>query len=298
MQGFDYKLLAALNAVIEQQSFELAAEKLCISQPAVSLRLKSLEEKLGQPVVIRGQPLTVTPAGEKLLSHYKMVQQLESDLLPSLSSDTPSKPIKISLAVNADSIATWFIDAMSPILKNNLVEMNLLIASGEHTLDKLRSGQAIGGVTNVEQPLPGYRSFKLGKMNYILVASREFKNRYFSMGVNKASLKMAPGITYDQKDNMHLHFIGKHFKLDSSEYYCHRVSSSEAFVDLAKRGLAYCLIPQLQIENELANGDLINICPQQQLIETLYWHSWVLVKGINKQISQEIVRYARQVLQN
>ncbi|HEY7865595.1 MAG TPA: LysR family transcriptional regulator ArgP [Psychromonas sp.] len=296
--NIDYKLLSALNAVVELQSFELAAAKLCVSQPAISLRLKNLEEKLGQPVVIRGQPITATAIGEKLLSHYKMVQQLENDLMANLFPTIQSQPVKIYLAVNADSIATWFFDALAEILKSNLIEMNLLITNGSESLDKLRSGQAVGAVMNIESPLPGYRSFKLGEMNYILVASKNFKEQYFNQGVNKAALKMAPGISYDHKDNMHLHFISKHFNLDPSQYYCHKISSSEAFVDLAKRGLAYCLIPQLQIEKELAKGELINLCPELRVSENLYWHSWVLVKGLNKQISQEIVAYGRQVLQN
>lgn len=296
MINLDYKLLSAFSAVIEQQSFELAANKMFISQPAISQRIKTLEENLGQPVLIRSHPITMTPVGEKLLSHYKMVHQLESDLMPNILANAPGKPIKISLAVNADSIATWFLDAISPILKNHLVELNLLIASGTDTTDKLRSGEAIAGLTNVSTPLPGYKTEKLGTMNYILVASKEFQCRYFSKGVTKTSLKMAPSITYDHKDNMHDKFISKHFDVKANEYYSHRVSSSEAFVDLTKRGLAYCLIPELQIKDELESGELINIYPQAPLIEPLYWHSWVMVKGINKKISQEIVHYGQSIL--
>lgn len=296
MINLDYKLLSAFNAVIEQQSFELAAKKMFISQPAISQRIKTLEENLGQPVLIRSHPITVTPVGEKLLSHYKMVHQLESDLMPNILANAPGKPIKISLAVNADSIATWFLDAISPILKTHLVELNLLIASGTDTIGKLRSGEAIAGLTSVANPLPGYKTERLGTMNYILVASKEFQYRYFNKGVTKSSLKMAPSITYDHKDNMHDQFISKHFDVNANEYYSHRVSSSEAFVDLAKRGLAYCLIPELQIKDELESGELINIYPQAGLIEPLYWHSWVLVKGINKKISQEIVRYGQDIL--
>jgi hypothetical protein len=48
---------------------------------------------------------------------------------------------------------------------------------------------------------------------------------------------------------------------------------------VTKQGVAYCLLPKLQIANKLANGELINISPEHELIETLYWHSWVLVKG-------------------
>ncbi|KGJ89066.1 ArgP/LysG family DNA-binding transcriptional regulator [Colwellia psychrerythraea] len=296
MANFDYKLLAALADVIELQSFELAAQKLFISQSAISQRIKALEEHIGQPVLIRNQPIIATAAGEKLLSHYKKIKQLEHELVPILFPDKPIKPMKVSLAINADSIATWFIDAITPVLKNHLVELNLIIEHEERTLDKLRSGQAIGAVSVIEQPLKGYRSFKLGEMEYCLVASKTFAQKYFPDGVNQSSLKMAPAISYDHKDDMHVRYIAKHFNLAASEYYCHSVRSSEAFVALVKQSVAYCLLPKLQIEQELNSGQLINLCPDQELVETLYWHSWVLVKGVNKQISEQIVSFGRKKL--
>ena len=107
---------------------------------------------------------------------------------------------------------------------------------------------------------------------------------------------MAPAISYDHKDDMHVRFIAKHFALAASEYYCHSVRSSEAFVELAKQGVAYCLLPKLQIAKELASGELINILPEQELIEVLYWHSWILVKGVNKKISQQVVSVGQKKL--
>ncbi len=296
MANFDYKLLAALGEVIELQSFELAAQKLFISQSAISQRIKALEEQVGQPVLIRNQPIVATPAGEQLLSHFKKVKQLEHELLPLLSPDKPIKPMKVSLAVNADSIATWFIDAITPVLKDHLVELNLIIEHEERTLDKLRSGEAIGAVSVIEKPLKGYRSFNLGQMEYCLVANEGFAQKYFPNGVTQASLKMAPAISYDHKDDMHYRYIAKHFSLAASEYYCHSVRSSEAFVALVKQGVAYCLLPKLQIEQELMTGKLLNLCPDNELVETLYWHSWVLVKGVNKNISEKIISIGRDKL--
>jgi len=296
MSGLDYKLLTALAAIIETQSFELAAKRLFISQSAISQRIKLLEENIGHPMLIRSQPIELTAVGEQLLSHFRKVQQLENELLPELLPDKPTKAMKISIAVNADSIATWFIKAVTPVLKEHLVELNLLVEHEKRTLDKLRSGEAIGAVSVIEKPLKGYRSFELGKMHYFLVASKSFQQKYFNKGVTKASLKMAPGISYDHKDDMHVHFIAKHFDLAASEYYCHSVRSAEAFVELSKQGVAYALLPELQIKNELATGELVKLCPEKQLVETLYWHSWVLVKGINKKISQEIIRVGQELL--
>jgi LysR family transcriptional regulator, chromosome initiation inhibitor len=296
MAEFDYKLLAALANIIEYQSFELAANKLHISQSAISQRIKNLEEAIGQPVLIRHQPIELTEAGKHLVAHYKKVQQLENELSPSLSSHSPKQPLKVSLAVNADSIATWFLHTITPVLKKYHVELNLIIEHEERTLEKLKTGEAIGAVSVIEQPLKGYRAFQLGDMEYCLVANQQFKNKYFKYGVTNQSLKMAPAISYDHKDDMHKRFIAKHFNLAANEYYCHRVRSSEAFVALAKQGVAYCLLPKLQIKDELNAGELINISPETQLIETLYWHSWVLVKGVNKEISQKIVEIGQNAL--
>ncbi len=293
---FDYKLLAALNAVLTQQSFELAAKVLFVTQSAISQRIKLLEENLGQPVIVRSQPIVATVAGARLLAHYKMVRQLENDLLPELLPDAPKKPIKFSLAVNADSIATWFLGAITPVLKNDLVELDLIITNESKTIDKLRSGEALGAVSNQQKALPGYQSFYLGRMDFILVAAPEFKQRYFANGLNKESLRLAPGISFDPDDDMHVNFIEQHFKLAARDYYCHSVRSSQAFVELAKQGAAYCLVPQLQVQQELLDGSLINLCQDKVLKQPLYWHSWVLVKGINKQISKEIVSYARTQL--
>ncbi|MDP2561146.1 LysR family transcriptional regulator ArgP [Psychrobium sp. 1_MG-2023] len=293
---FDYKLLEALSTVIEQQSFELAARKLFISQSAVSQRIKLLEETVTQPVLIRSQPLMATPIGEHLLTHYKMVRQLEDDLLPELLPEAPRKPIKVSLAVNADSIATWFIEAITPILKSHLVELDLIIKNESKTIEKLRSGEAVGAVSNQQKSLPGYQSFYLGDMRFILVASPEFVARYFPKGIKPSSLKLAPGISYDTVDDMHVKFIEQHFKIEAKDYFCHSVRSSEAFVALAKQGAAYCLVPELQVKAELEQGLLVNLCPDKVLTQSLYWHSWVLVKGINKQISKEIVRYGQMLL--
>lgn len=296
MSFFDYKLLTALSSIIEMQSFELAANKLFISQSAISQRIKLLEENIGHPILIRSQPIELTAIGEQLLTHFKKVQQLENELLPELLPDKPTKPMKISLALNADSMATWFLKAVTPVLKEHLVELNLLIAHEKHTLEKLRTGEATGAVSVIKKPLKGYRSFELGNMNYCLVCSKSFQQKYFKAGVTKDSLTMAPAISYDLKDDTHNHFISKHFGLASSEYYCHSVRSSEAFVELTKQGVAYCLLPELQIKAELASGELVKLCPDKQLIQTLYWHSWILVKGINKEISQEITRAGKLLL--
>ena len=97
MNQLDYKLLHALSVIIKQQSFEKAADELCITQPAVSQRIKQLEQLVAQPVLIRSHPIVATELGKKLLSHYQQVQQLEAELLPQILPDQPQSTLTINL---------------------------------------------------------------------------------------------------------------------------------------------------------------------------------------------------------
>lgn len=74
--------LLAFLMIVNYQSFSQAAEKLFISQPTLSNRLRSLEEKLGYPLVNRkkgGHYLTLTPEGKSFLPIARKTQQLWMD---------------------------------------------------------------------------------------------------------------------------------------------------------------------------------------------------------------------------
>ena len=73
----DYKGLEALHNVIQQQSFEQAAEKLHISQPSISQRLRHIEKQYETPLLICSHPYRPMPLGERLLAHFQKVKTLE-----------------------------------------------------------------------------------------------------------------------------------------------------------------------------------------------------------------------------
>lgn len=76
----DYAGLEALAAVVREGSFERAARKLHVTPSAVSQRIKLLEERVGQVLVLRGQPCSGTEAGRRLCLHVEQVALLENDL--------------------------------------------------------------------------------------------------------------------------------------------------------------------------------------------------------------------------
>ena len=296
MRGLDYKWIEALDAVVKQRSFERAAEQLYISQSAVSQRIKQLEKWLAQPALVRENPPRPTPAGKKLLGLYRRVRLLEHELVPDLMNEDGNRPLSISIATNADSLATWLLPALSDVMKSRQVELNLAIHGESRTIEKIKSGEVAGAISLESQAIPGCSADYLGRMDYVCVASPDFHQRYFSEGVNYTTLRKAPAVSYDQYDDLHKKFLHDHFNVPRDSVINHTVGSSEAFVRLALSGVAYCLIPRLQIIEELESGSLIDITPGFLLSYRIYWHHWQLESGVLKEISQAILSFAHEHL--
>jgi LysR family transcriptional regulator (chromosome initiation inhibitor) len=124
MKRPDYRTLQALDAVIRERGFERAAQKLCITQSAVSQRIKQLENMFGQPLLGICTPRP-TEQGQKLLALLRQVELLEDEWLG--DEQTGSTPLLLSLAVNADSLATWLLPALAPVLADSPIRLNLQV---------------------------------------------------------------------------------------------------------------------------------------------------------------------------
>ena len=103
--------METLLAIIDEGSFERAAAALGISAPAVSQRIKALEHSTGRVLVRRESPVTATEAGEVIAQAARRVALLQAETEAALDRRLASVPLNV--AINADSLATWF----SPVLR-------------------------------------------------------------------------------------------------------------------------------------------------------------------------------------
>jgi LysR family transcriptional regulator (chromosome initiation inhibitor) len=270
---FDYKLLGALAAVIEQAGFERAAQLLGLSQSAVSQRIKLLEARVGQPVLVRGTPPTPTEIGRRLLNHVQQVRLLEGDLhsqVPAL--DEGGYVQRLRIALNADSLATWWAAAVGPFCASQQVLLELLVEDQEVGLKRMRAGDVAACVCAAEKPVAGARSQLLGAMRYRALASPSFIARHFAAGVTAAGLARVPAIVFgpdDQLQHRYLHSLGV-----EGGFIHHLCPSSEGFVQLTAGGLGWGLVPELQVQSQLASGQLVELLPGRALDVPLYWHHW------------------------
>lgn len=270
---FDYKLLAALAAVVEQAGFERAAQVLGLSQSAVSQRIKLLEARVGQPVLVRATPPTATEIGRRLLNHVQQVRLLERDLqgqVPAL--DEGGLPERLRIALNADSLATWWAPAVGEFCAAQRVLLDLVVEDQEVGLKRMRAGEVAGCVCASERPLAGARSLALGAMRYRALASPGFISRHFPQGIAAQELARVPAIVFGPDDQLqHRYLAGLGVAGGFAHHLC---PSSEGFVRLTSAGFGWGLVPELQVEQALASGALQEVLPGRPLDVPLYWHHW------------------------
>ncbi len=293
MNPLDYRGLAALDAVIGEGSFEKAARLLSISQPAVSQRIRTLEQLSGAPLIVRGQPPQATEAGQRLIAHYRQVRLLEAALRP-VADDTMQLP-QISIAVNADSAATWLPAALAPLLKPAVCLLDIRLDDQDHTLSQLRQGRVFGCVTSASESVAGTSATALGVMPYVCVAAPDFAAHWFGAGFTAPGVMQAPAIVFDRKDRLHERYLLQRLGV-AERHPRHSLGSSEAFVRFIETGFAYGMVPLLQARDGLASGRLIDLTPGDGLDVPLVWHAWDIQTPLTRALTQQIVAGARDAL--
>jgi DNA-binding transcriptional LysR family regulator len=99
----DTRQLAAFCAVVERKSFSLAAERLGVTQPAVSLQIRSLEDRLGQQLLDRsGRRVEPTEAGRRLYRGAQRLLAQERQLLEDVAGEAEG-PLRGQLALGAST---------------------------------------------------------------------------------------------------------------------------------------------------------------------------------------------------
>lgn len=285
----DYSALSALAAVIREGSFERAARELHVTPSAVSQRIRLLEERVGCALVVREQPCRATQTGRRLCQHMDRVHLLEHELRDTLPALAPDESVRVRLpvAVNADSLATWFVPAVAAFAADAPVLMDLLVDDQDHTAEWLRSGAVLAAVTAHDRPVIGCNSRPLGAMRYLAAASPGFVARHFAGGVGAGSLARAPSLVFNPKDALQARWARRlcHRHVDLPR---HTLPSAHAFVAAALAGMGWALHPQILIAPELENGSLVELVPDRPLDVPLHWQharaASTLLDGLTRQI--------------
>jgi LysR family transcriptional regulator (chromosome initiation inhibitor) len=269
----DYPALAALAAVIRTGSFDAAAEALSVTPSAVSQRVKGLEERLGLPLVIRATPCRPTEAGARLAAHLDQVTLLEHDMLagdPGWAAAFGGSRPTLKIALNADSLGTWFPGAAARFAVAQPNTLSLVLDDEADTAERLRSGEVIAAVTTAGKAVAGCRTLPLGSLRYVAAATPGFRDRYFSDGVTAERLTEAPVLRFSPRDRLQLKWTEKvvgRVVVGPT----HWVPSTQGFLDFTLAGVGWSLTPERLAAPLIASGRMVGLNPGVTIDVPLFW---------------------------
>jgi LysR family transcriptional regulator (chromosome initiation inhibitor) len=290
----DPRRTQALLAVIDTGSFEQAAAELHLTASAVSQRVRALETALGTPLVVRTRPCRTTPAGQRLMQYLRRVKALEEDLRADFTGG--SDPLAVTIAVNADTLASWLLPALAGFIIEERILLDLTVDDQDHTYALLEAGLALGCVSTEAKPMRGCQAQPLGIMRYRCMAAPAFRDRWFAKGMTRAAVQQAPVVEFNRKDRLQADFLQRHYGLMPGSYASHFVPASEAFMRAIELGLGWGMLPEVQMAALQRQGTLVDIAPHRPADVRLFWHTWKVQSPRMELLSEALLKAAGRVL--
>src|SRR5690625_92938 len=295
---WDSHQLSSLAAVVRTGSFDAAAHDLHITPSAMSQRIKALENAAGQILVRRGRPSVATEAGEVLIRLAGQTTLLEQEAAAELRAGDDG-PVRVAIAVNADSLATWFLAVLGDVRARHDVVFDLRQEDESASAELLRDGSVMAAVTAEPTAVQGCTAVPIGSMRYVPMAAPQFHERHIA-GADSlaAALSEAPMLNCNRGDSLQHRYARSvaRRRVDPPQHF---VPSSEAFSEAVRMGLGWGLLPEKQLRCDAADGpDRLIRLDDRHVDVPLYWQHWRLESTILHALSEAVLAHAKATLRH
>jgi LysR family transcriptional regulator (chromosome initiation inhibitor) len=281
--------LDALVAIADTGSFEAAARALHVTPSAVSQRIRALEAAVGQVLVSRGTPCRPTAQGERLVQLGRQVRLLQDEAREELGAGAA---VDVPVAVNADSLATWFRDVLAeaadPTAGWGTTSVQLHVEDQAHSQELLRRGEVLAAVTSDATAVQGCAVEFLGALGYVPAASPGLAARFRLAGTvtgGEVDWAAMPMLMFNEKDQLQDEALARLGV--TKPPVVHRVPSSADFFEAIRLGLGWGMLPDLQAGPDLAAGQLVRL-PGEVARIPLYWQHWRLESPLVSRLTQAV----------
>lgn len=279
--------LAALVAIADHGTFEAAARHLHVTPSAVSQRMRALESAAGQVLVRRGTPCRPTPAGETLMRLARQTELLYDEARDALGEGGDHR-VELPLAVNADSLATWFRDVMGEVAGWEDGLLRLHVEDQAFSTDLLRRGEVLAAITSDPVAVQGCSVERLGSMRYRPAATPAFAERWRrGRGHDWAT---APLVVFNDKDRLQHDVLAARGLTPPP--VVHRVPTSADFHEAVRLGLGWGMIPDPQLDPDVEAGRLVPLAGGGRVDVPLHWQRWRLDSPTLDRLTEAVRRAA------
>ncbi|GGV84293.1 MULTISPECIES: LysR family transcriptional regulator ArgP [Streptomyces] len=281
-----------LLAVVDEGTFDAAAAALHVTPSAVSQRVKALEQRTGRVLLRRTKPVQPTESGAVLVRFARQLARLEQDAWSELGLSGSGEPTRVSVAVNADSLATWFLPALTRV-PGLCCELHR--EDEDHTAALLREGLVMAAVTSSPDAVPGCTVRPLGRMRYLPVAAPDLAAEMSAEPFPRC-LADAPVVAFDRKDDLQDGFVRRLGGGAAASARRHHIPTSEGFLDAVVAGLGWGMVPEAQADPLLAAGRLRLLASGQWTDVALYWQQWKLDSPALTALADAVAAIAAEAL--
>jgi len=273
--------LRVFRAVCETRSYSRAAEEMALTQPAVSLQIRQLEELVGQPLFeYVAKKLYLTPAAEALLKASEDIFGRLESLDMQLSDLQGSLQGQLNLAV--ESSAKYLVPHLFAAFRAKHPEVSLQLVVVNHA-------QAV-------------RRLSVSRDDLLIMSQvpSQLALNFFPFLNNPIVAVAPPTHPLCRRERLHLQDLTEFPLLlretgsgtrRATEEYCHQkrahfaetleIGSTEAQLQAVIAGLGLALLPRHAASLELATGQLCEL----PVAELPLYHSWCLVHAEGKRLS-------------
>ncbi|BBC29239.1 Chromosome replication initiation inhibitor protein [Streptomyces graminofaciens] len=292
-------LVRTLLAVVDEGTFDAAAGVLHVTPSAVSQRVKALEQRVGRVLLIREKPVRPTESGEVIVRFARQLARLEHDAHTALGMTGSGEATRVSIAVNADSLATWFLPALTRVPEELRPCYELRREDEQYTARLLREGLVMAAVTAAPDAVAGCSVRPLGRMRYLPVAAPAFAERWLGRGSGRPLDEViadAPVVFFDRRDEFQDTFVRELTRGRPAGARRHYVPTSEGFVDAVAAGMGWGMVPAAQAGPLLAAGRLVDLAPEQAVDAPLFWQQWKLDSPALTAVAEAVAAEAAEAL--
>lgn len=302
--AIDPVLAQTLHVVVEEGTLDAAARRLHLTPSAVSQRLKLLEEQLGGRLLVRSKPVRATDAGRAVIRLARAYELIEHEAREALGIEAvePGLRPRLTIAVSADSMATWFPEAVARFAREHDVQVELLREDQDATARLLADGTATAAVTSSATASPGCRVVPLGSLVYEAVAAPAWWRRWIgeevpttgAPEVPSEALAAAPRVDFDRSDDLQATWLRAR-GIDPLQTPTHHVPSTHDLGIAVELGLGWAMLLPHQTGPALREGRLVPL-GGEPVVTPLYWQVSRVPSALLDALTSVVAATAREEL--
>lgn len=246
--------LHAFIQIAKQGTVHAAAEALCLTQTAVTQRLKGLEQKLGVSLFTRSRRgMLITSEGEALLRYCHTAQALEGETMAQIKGAGTTKNVRLTIAGPTSVLQGRVLPAVNEMMKKYpQLLFEVLYRNNDEPQQLLKNGKAQLAILPEEKIAKELESKILSPEEFILVGCKKWQQRKLT-----DILKTEKIIDFEASDNMTFTYL-KHYKLlKHVNHERHFADHPEAIAELVSKGRGYTVLEKSFAEPLLKSNKLV-----------------------------------------